>query len=416
LPSEVASAQETHPRRFRWGWWLLVLLLLLAGGAWWISQQRAAGAEQKSAAAAKTRANAPVLVTLTEVRQEDVPVVLQLTGTVTSLNSVEVRPQVSNLVRQVHVKEGQFVKAGQLLFTLDDRVDRANLQKAQAQLQRDSAGQSDLDRQVKRSQELVAQNFIAKSAVDTTLSQRDAQKAAVAADQAAIRAAQVAVDLATLRAPVAGRIGAVQVYPGSLVTPAAGVVTVTQLDPIAVSFPVPEEHLQDLLAAARAHLAVTASPGGGREDLTGTLDFVDNAVDPQIGTVRAKAVFANPRQALWPGQFVQAHVTVRTLQGAAVIPAAAVLTLADESAVFVVDTTQKKAARRPVQVLHTFGTQVAVTGVKPGQKVALEGKQNLHDGSLVRENTPKETQGNAPSDAAPVAPGTAVPATPRQSP
>ncbi len=414
MPPEAALRSEKQSRRSRWGWWLLVVLLLLAGGAWWIRKERASAAEQKSVAAANAREKAPVLVTLAEVRREDVPVVLQLTGTVTSLNSVEVRPQVSNLVREVHAKEGQFVKAGQLLFTLDDRVDRANLQKAQAQLQRDIASQSDLDRQVKRSQELVAQNFIAKSAVDTTLSQRDAQKATVAADQAAVRATQVALEFATLRAPVAGRIGAVQVYPGSLVTPAAGVVTVTQLDPIAVSFPVPEEHLQDLLAAARAHLAVTASPGGGRGDLTGTLDFVDSAVDPQIGTVRAKAVFANPRHALWPGQFVQTKVTVHTLQGVAVVPAAAVLTLVDGSAVFVVDSAQKTAARRPVQVLHTFGTQVAVTGVNPGEKVALEGKQNLHDGSSVRENVPKESLGGAPSNAPPAASGAAAAATARQ--
>lgn len=407
--SRTEQASRPLPENRRW-WRALVAILLIGGAAWWLVKRGETAAAQKSAAAAKAGADKPVLVTLAEVRKQNVPVVLQLTGTVTPLNSVEVRPQTSNLIREVHVKEGQFVKAGQLLFTLDDRTDLANLQKARAQLQRDLASQADLDRQVKRSQELVAQNFIAKSAVDTTISQRDAQKAAVAADQAAVRAAQVAVDFATLRAPVAGRIGAVQVYPGSLVTPAAGVVTVTQLDPIAVSFPVPEKNLQDLLTAVRAHLVVTAAPGGGRPDVRGTLDFVDNAVDPQIGTVRAKAVFANPDYNLWPGQFVQTKVTVRTLEDVAVIPAAAVLTLAAGNAVFVIDPATKKAAQRPVELLHTFGTQVAVTGIRPGEKVVLEGKQNLHDGTLVQEGA-AATKAPAASDAgakpaAPAAMGT----------
>ena len=392
--------------------WVLAAAAVVAGGAYFYfgrisgdRQSGVAGQQQQAAQPAKGKAEAPVLVALATVVRQDVPIVLQLSGTVVSLNSVEVRPQVSNMVQAVHVKEGQFVRAGQLLFTLDDRADRANLQKAQAQLQKDQASQTDLQRQVKRSQELVAENFIAKSALDTTLSQLDGQKAAVAADQAAIRAAQVAVDLAILRAPVAGRIGAVAVYPGSLVTPAAGVVTVTQLDPIAVSFPVPEEHLQDLLAAVKKRLPVVARVAGRGESVTGKLDFVDNTVDPQVGTVRAKAVFANPTQALWPGQFVETRVTVRNLPDVAVVPAASLLTLADGNAVFVVDD-QLKVTQRKVHTLHTFGTQVAVSGVEPGDKVAVEGKQNLRTGSVVRVEAQKKpgAAGQAPAADGPGAP------------
>lgn len=323
------------------------------------------------------------LVTLATAEKQDVPVTVQVNGSVVSLNSVDLRPQVTNTVSAVHVKEGQFVKAGQLLFTLDDRNDQANLARARAQQQKDEATMADLERQYKRSQDLVAQNFIAKSAADATLSQLQAQRAAVAADRAAVQSAQVALGYATLRAPIAGRIGAVNIYPGTLVQPTLSLVTITQLDPIAVSFPVPEGNLQDLLAASRTRAKVEALVTGRREPLFGTLDFVDNTVDPQIGTVRAKAVFANADQSLWPGQFVNTRITVRMLDGVTVVPAAALMMLSDGTSLYVVDA-ERNAARRQVKVLHTFGTKVAVSGVTPGEQVVIEGSQNVRPGGKVR--------------------------------
>ena len=353
--------------------------LVLAAGLWWW-HGRAPG--QAPAAPAREHA-AAALVTLAQATRQDVPMVVQVNGSVVSLNSVDLRPQVTNTVREVHVKEGQFVKEGQLLFTLDDRADQANLAKARAQQLKDQAALADLERQYQRSRELVAQNFIAKSAADATLSQFESQKAAVAADRAAVQAAQVALSYSTLRAPIAGRIGAVSVYPGSLVQPTASLVTITQLDPIAVSFPVPEAHLQDLLAAARVKTPVEAIVAGRKTPLAGTLDFVDNAVDPQIGTVRAKAVFDNADQSLWPGQFVETHITVRTLKDATVLPVAALMMLADGESVFVIDA-QRAAARRKVRSLYNFGALVAVDGVQPGETVVVEGKQNVRDGGTVR--------------------------------
>jgi RND family efflux transporter MFP subunit len=290
---------------------------------------------------------------------------------------------VTNTVAAVHVKEGQFVKEGQLLFTLDDRNDQANLARARAQQKRDEATLADLERQYKRSQELLAQNFISKSATDATLSQLEAQRAAVAADRAAVQSAQVALGYATLRAPIAGRIGAVNIYPGTLVQPTLSLVTITQLDPIAVSFPVPEGNLQDLLEAARSRSKVEAVVTGGKAPLSGTLDFVDNTVDPQIGTVRAKAVFANADQSLWPGQFVGTRITVRTLNGVTVVPAAALMMLSEGTSLYVVDE-GKTATRRKVKTLHTFGTKVAVSGVEPGEQVVIEGSQNVRPGGKVR--------------------------------
>ena len=395
-----------------------VLVVAAAAGTWWWSSAKtratapggpaaAAGADGKTAAGGA----APALVTLAAARRADVPVTVQVNGSVVSLNSVDLKPQVTNTVREVHVKEGQFVKAGQLLFTLDDRPDQANLAKARAQQQKDEAVLADLERQYKRSQDLVAQNFIARSAADATLSQLEAQRAAVAADRAAVQSAQVALGYATLRAPIAGRIGAVNIYPGTLVQPSLSLVTITQLDPIAVSFPVPEGKLQDLLAAAREQTPVEAVVTGRKEPLKGALSFVDNTVDPLIGTVRAKAVFGNADQSLWPGQFVETRVTVRTMKDATVLPASALMMLADGVSVYVVDA-EKKATRRKVESVYTFGTQVVVRGVEPGEQVVIEGKQNVRPGGKVRLDAPAPAPrpgdaSNSPGSAASVAPSNA---------
>jgi len=393
------------------------VLILAAAGGWRWAGDRTSGTAQTgaspagSSAAPGKGAAAPALVTLAAAQKQDVPVTVQVNGSVVSLNSVELRPQVTNTVREVHVKEGQFVKEGQLLFTLDDRPDQANLAKARAQQQKDEATMADLERQYRRSQELVAQNFIAKAAADATLSQLEAQRAAVAADKAAVQSAQVALGYATLRAPIAGRIGAVNIYPGTLVQPTLTLVTITQLDPIAVSFPVPEGKLQDLLAAARSHTPVEALVSGRKTPMKGTLNFVDNTVDPLIGTVRAKAVFDNADQGLWPGQFVETRVTVRTLEGATVIPAAALMMLAEGTSVYVIDANQT-AARRKVQALHTFGTQVAVRGVEPGEQVVIEGKQNVRPGGKVRLDSAAQPQQRPNGNAPEATPGSAASAAP----
>ncbi len=381
------------------------LIVVVAAAAWWWSGASSRNTA-KATASAQGNAGAPALVTLAAAQKQTVPVTVQVNGSVVSLNSVELRPQVTNTVSAVHVKEGQFVKEGQLLFTLDQRPDQANLAKAKAQQQKDEATLADLERQYKRSQDLVAQNFIAKSAADSTLSQLEAQKAAVAADRAAVQSAQVALGYSTLRAPIAGRIGAVNVYPGTLVQPTSTMVTVTQLDPIAVSFPVPEGQLQDLLAAARDKTQVEAVVTGRKAPLLGKLNFVDNTVDPLIGTVRAKAVFDNADQALWPGQFVETRVVVRTLRDATVVPAAAIMMLTEGASLYVVDAEQK-AARRKVQTLYTFGTNVVVSGVQPGEQVVIEGKQNVKPGGKVRVEAPA---GQAPGGNGPTSPASISPA------
>jgi RND family efflux transporter MFP subunit len=262
---------------------------------------------------------------------------------------------------------------------------------------KDQATLADLERQYKRSQELLAQNFIAKSATENALAQVEAQRAAVAADRAAVQAAQVALSYDEIRAPIAGRTGAIPIFTGTLVQPAMTHVTVTQLDPIAVTFPVPEGRLQDLLDAARVKAPVFATIPGRPEPLKGTLTFVDNTVDPSVGVVRAKAQFDNPDKLLWPGQYVNTSITVRVLKDATVIPVAAIVTSPAGRMVYVLkdDTAQP----RTVKLDYTTGEKAVVQGVQPGERIVLEGKQNLRPGSKVRTERPA-AQGAAAASAA----------------
>lgn len=356
---------------------VLLALVVAAAAGWWWSARRAAPP-------APTAGPPPVSVTTVRAEQRDVPVQLEATGTVTPLNIVEVRPQVASVVRAVHVREGQFVRHGELLFTLDDRAEQAALARSQAQRGQNQASLANAERQLARSRELLAQQFIAQAAVDTNLAAVETARAAVAADQAAIESARVALGYARIVAPMAGRIGVIAVHPGSTVQPGSSVMlTITQLDPIAVAFNLPQRHLDDALSRlAQGGADVSASLPEGRGALAGKLQFVDNGVDPATGTVRVKAVFENAQQKLWPGAFVNVRFGVQTLKDAVVIPQAAVIQGLDDRSVYVVDESGQ-AALRKIRVLQAEGPLAVVEGLQPGERVVLEGRQNLRPGQRV---------------------------------
>ncbi|NHZ77801.1 efflux RND transporter periplasmic adaptor subunit [Massilia sp. CCM 8695] len=308
----------------------------------------------------------------------DVPVELRANGTVTPSSVVDVHAQTTSLVKQVHIREGQFVKEGQLLFSLDERADRAGVERAQAQVMRDEAALAGLELRYRRSMELLEKQFIAINAVDTLRSEVDAARALLRADQAALRAASVGASYNTIRAPMAGRVGAITVYPGSLVQVSTLLATVTRLDPIAVAFTLPESNVGELLAAhQRGAVAVEAN------HRTGTLSFIDNRVDPVAGAIRVKASFENGDAGMWPGQYVDARVTVRTLRSAVVIPQAAMITSTAGTFVYVVGPDQT-VAQVAVKQLHAFGSSAAVTGLAGSETIVTEGKQNLKPGARVK--------------------------------
>jgi RND family efflux transporter MFP subunit len=372
----------------------------------------AASGASGAAPAAAAASGPPVSVTVVRAQRRDVAVQVEATGTVAALATVDIKPQISSVVTAVHVKDGQFVAKGQPLFTLDGRADAANLAKADAQLLRDQATLADAQRQLTRARDLVAQGFVSQGAVDTAQATVDAQRALVASDRAAVEAARVAVSYSRIAAPSSGRVGQIAVFAGSSVSPSgAAMVSITQLDPISVSFNLPQRNLPDALkalaeagrgalpAAAPASAPAVLPPGQvlallpeGRGQRIGRLEFVDSLVDPASGTVKVKALFANKDQALWPGAYVNVSLSLQALAGAVLVPQAAIVQGARGHSVFVIDE-QGLAASRPVKLLQALGSEAAVGGLKPGEKVVLDGRQNLRTGSRVVERAAEGASG-----------------------
>jgi RND family efflux transporter MFP subunit len=362
----------------------------------------AAAQAPAGAVAAPAAPLAPVTVTTVIAQSRDLPVLLKATGTVAPLASVDVRAQMTSVVSKVHIREGQFVKVGELLFTLDARTDEANVAKARAQLARDNAALADAQRQLARAQQLFAQNFISQGALDTNQALVEAQTAAVAADQAAMDATRVALSYARVIAPHSGRAGAINVFAGSAVQAnVTSLVTVTQLDPIAVAFNLPQRNLSDALLALKdggAPVSARLTDGAaGASAFSGRLKFVDNAVDAASGSVKVKAVFDNVDAKLWPGAFVEVSQTVSTLKDVVVVPQAAIIQAARGTIVYLKE--DGKAVQKPVQVVYAQGLDAAVTGVKAGDWVVLDGKQNLRPGTPLLERAPEGKPERAPAQA-----------------
>jgi RND family efflux transporter MFP subunit len=361
------------------------IVVAVGAGTWFVKGGADAHADGAAAPGGKGKgAQPPAVVNVVAPQRQDVAVVQQANGTVTPIRTVDLHPQTTATIRQVHIKEGQFVKQGELMFSLDDRADRANLDKAQAQVERDRASLADLERQFKRSQDLFAQKFIAQSAVDTLRAQVDQARATLQADVAAARASSVTTSYTAIRAPMAGRVGGINVYPGSLVQPATSLTTITQLDPITVAFTLPESSLPSLLAAQkRGKVEVEALPGADLAPVKGTLSFVDNTVDPQAGTIKVKAEFDNRETTLWPGQYVNTKVIVQTLKDAVVIPQNAIITNAQGTFVYVLEK-DHSARLVPVHRVYGAGVNAAVSGLAGSEQVITDGKQNVRPGAKVR--------------------------------
>ncbi|HEX4780748.1 MAG TPA: efflux RND transporter periplasmic adaptor subunit [Usitatibacter sp.] len=376
-------------RARRWPWILaaaIAAVLALAG--WKVVAMRSQEKGPKRAQA--------VSVVTARAESRDVPVRLKANGTVTALQSVDIRAQVTDTVRQVHIREGQDVAAGQLLISLDSRADDANIHKAEAQVEKDKADLANAKRNLERNADLFKQKFIAQAALDTAQNAVDTLGAQLGVDTAALESARVARGYDEIRAPFAGRTGTIGVREGSLVQPGSGatpgaiMVTVTQIDPISVSFTIPERELPGLQGALRTgNVSVRVAPQDAGEKLAGKITFVDNAVDSATGTIRVKANFANASTRLWPGQYVNVELAPRTLTHATVVPAQAVQTGPDNRFVYVVGPDSKVAVKE-VKLAYVDEGIAVVDGVAPGARVVVEGAQNLRPGSAVTEGKSAE--------------------------
>lgn len=336
----------------------------------------------------KADKNRPVIVNTVLAQKRDYEVKLKANGVVSSLNIVDVRPQISSVIEKVHIKEGQFVRAGDILFTLDNRTDTVNLTKAQAQLDKELASLSENQRQLARSKELFAQKFQSQSVVDAAQTSVNAQQAVVDAAKAAVAAAKVSLGYSRIVAPVSGRTGLINVFPGSLVQPStsgAALVTITQMDPVAITFPLPQRNLSDALdSLKRGDSIAIASLPDSNFSFKGKLQFIDNVVDPVSGTVKVKAVFDNKEMKLWPGAYANIDLSVLTLKDVIVVPRDALVIGVNAVTVFIADK-DGKAAQKQVKVQYSYGNDAIVTGLEEGMKVVLEGKQNLRPGVPIKD-------------------------------
>jgi RND family efflux transporter MFP subunit len=377
-----AGFQRQRGRAWPSGLLLLAVLAMVATGLWfWLGRGEAP--QPKSAKGPSVVPVTSVLVTVA-----DVPVRLTANGTVTPLQSVDVHAQISATIKAVHIREGQYVRQGDRLFSLDVRTEEANLGKAAAQLTKSRADLANAERNLQRQRELFSQKFISQTALDTVQNQVDSLRAQVAADQASATASHVARGFGEIVAPIAGRIGSVTVYPGSLVQPAgAALVSITQIDPVNVSFTLPERELPALQQAS-GNLEVSVQLGADVH--AGKLIFIDNSVDSASGTIRLKASFANPDGRLWPGMFVGVSLALRMLTGALTVPAQAVQTGPERKFLYVIDA-EGKVIPAPVRVLLIQEGQAVVEGdsVKEGMRVVVEGAQNLRPGGTVKDASGK---------------------------
>ncbi|MGH9699160.1 MAG: efflux RND transporter periplasmic adaptor subunit [Candidatus Acidiferrales bacterium] len=343
-----------------------------------------------AACSTKVAQTAPVMavpVTVAKAELKTMPINLTAIGTGEAYSTVSIEAQVNDILESVHFKPGDFVKKGDLLFSLDARPFEATLAQAEANLARDQA-QAELDAvQAERYTKLFSEGVASKEQTDQMQATSDAQQALLHADEAAVQSAKLNLQYCTIYAPVDGRTGALQVYPGGVVkqNDVPVLVVINQVTPIYVNFAVPEQYMgviKKYMAGGR--LQVQATPYGDTSGETGTLTFLDNAVDNTTGTIKLKATFVNLDHRLWPGQFSTVSLRLAEDENATVVPAEAVQTGQSGDYIFVIDA-QMRAQSRVVKVARTVGTEAVISsGISPGDTVVTDGQLRLIPGIMVQ--------------------------------
>jgi multidrug efflux system membrane fusion protein len=328
-----------------------------------------------------------VLVTVAPVVKKAMPLEIRVIGTAEAESTVAVHAQITGAITSVNFTEGDDVQQGQVLFTLDRRPLEATLQQVQANLARDLAQAEDARTQASRYQTLAGRGLVSGQEVQAKSTAAAALDATVQADRAAVENATVQLDYATIKAPIAGRTGALIVHPGNLVraNDATPLVVINRIAPINVSFGIPEGQLPAFKRyLAERTLRVEANAPSETIPSMGHIAFIDNAVDPTTGTIKVKGSFANEDRRLWPGQFVNVIVTLKTEPAAVVVPTVAIQAGQQGDFAFVVKPDQT-VDLRTVTVDRTAGTESVVKdGLKPGETVITDGQLRLVAGSRIK--------------------------------
>lgn len=355
---------------------LLVVVVVI--GAWAVTRP----------AAKKVSAPVAVPVRVINVTQEDVPRYVTGIGSVLSLQSVVIRPQVDGILTRVLVKEGQQVKAGDLLATIDDRSIRAALEQAKALLSQSQAQLNVANVDLKRYKLLTTDNSISRQQYDQQQALVDQLKATALGNQASINASQVQLSYTQIRSPVTGRVGIRNVDEGNFlrVSDATGLFSVTQIDPVSVEFSLPQQMLPTLhdLIASRTPAPVNAYLGEGANGTLlgqGKLSLIDNQVAAGTGTIRAKAVFDNAAEKLWPGQLVTVRIQAAIERDALKVPPQVVQRGIDQHYVYRVKGDRAEVV--PVKVLYQDSDLMLISGVDANDVLVSDGQSRLKNGALV---------------------------------
>ncbi|WP_084572993.1 efflux RND transporter periplasmic adaptor subunit [Methylocapsa aurea] len=329
----------------------------------------------------------PVPVGASPAARRDVPIYLFGLGNVQAYNSVAVRARIDGQITEVAFKEGQELKAGDVLVKIDARSFQANLDQALAKKAQDQAQLDNIRRDLQRHAALVEKNFVARQQFDTTQAQVAQLEAAIKGDEASIEYAQVNLGYATIRSPLTGRAGIRRIDSGNIVhaNDPDSIVTVTQTRPISILFTLPEDALQGIVKAmAVGPLPVAAlSRDGERQFDVGELTLIDNAIDQATGTVRLKATLPNEAGLLWPGQFVMTRLHLSTLRDVLTIPAAAIQNGPDGRFAYLVKSDGAVEARKLKLGPENAETAVVEAGLRDGDLVVTSGQYRLLPGSKV---------------------------------
>jgi membrane fusion protein, multidrug efflux system len=325
-------------------------------------------------------ARPPTMVTVAKVIQKMMPVEVIAVGTVESISSISIRAQVAGEVQNIHFKEGDFVKKGQVLLTIDPRPYEAALAQAKAALARDKATGTYNRAQAQRYKTLFDQGVVPAEQVDSFTSAADASDATVNADEAAVKTAELNLEYCTISSPIDGRTGAIDVKPGNLVKVAdVPIVMINQVNPIYVNFAVPQRHWPDIkedVDRRALHVKVTI-PQDPDRPIQGTLTFVDNSVDSTTGSIHLRATFENPQNRLWPGLYVGVLLTLSQQPNATVVPAHSIVTTQEGSYVYVVRANNTVEQRTVVPDRTIDNDAVVEKGLQPGEVIVTDGQVNL---------------------------------------
>jgi len=359
---------------------------VLAGGLFVIAALLAGGCSGK-----KTVPIPPVPVTVAQALVQHEPLSLNAIGFVEPIESVSIKAQVGGVINQVSFAEGQDIRAGQVLFQIDPRPFQVALDAALAQLARDKSQAANAETQAKRYADLVKKDYVTQEQSDSVRTQAEMFRSTVRVDEAAVAQARLNLDYATIKAPISGRSGSLLVKRGNVVKANdATLVVINQINPIRVSFSIPGDQLpqvQKYAARDKLEVHVQASRNGDNYEVKGYLTFLDNAVDPQTGTVTLKAECPNQANSLWPGQFVDTELVLTIEAAVLTVPAGAVVTGQDGTFVFVVGP-DKTVRKQAVKINRTLDSIMVIDkGLKAGDTVVTDGQMRLLPGAAVQVNS-----------------------------